>query len=289
MRELDQRNDYSWVGKSRQELDLLDRNSVMDYLSTEKPDIAIIAAAKVGGILANRDYPVDFLSENLQIATNLLDGCHNAKINRLVFLGSSCIYPKTADQPIKESSLLSGQLEESNEAYALAKIAGLKLTEAYRRQYGHDWISAMPTNLYGPGDNFDPLNSHVLPALIRKFHDAKNSGLPNVTLWGTGTPKREFLHVDDFARAILYLIEGYHERTPINVGSSDEVTISDLATLVAETVGYQGEIRWDSSFPDGVPRKLLDSSEINKLGWRPKIPLKDGLAEVYEWFVRSES
>ena len=275
---------HSWIGQSRTELDLLDRKAVFEYLANERPDAVVIAAAKVGGIHANDTYPVEFLSENLQIETNLMDAAHAAGIPRLLFLGSSCVYPKLAQQPIKEEYLLTGELEKTNEAYALAKISGLKLVQAYRKQYGHKWISAMPTNMYGPGDNFDLENSHVLPALIRKFHDAKTQGSPSVSLWGTGSPKREFLHSDDLSRACLFLLENYDDDVAINVGVGEDIPIKELAELIQSTVGFSGAVEWDSSKPDGTPRKLLDVSRITALGWNPQISLEDGIRSTYEWF-----
>lgn len=278
---------HSWIGANRKELDLLDRKGVFDYLAKHRPDAVIIAAAKVGGILANKTYPVEFLSENLQIEANLIDGSHAAGIEKLLFLGSSCIYPKLAAQPLKEEYLLTGPLEESNEPYAIAKIAGLKLVEAYRRQHGRFWTSAMPTNLYGPGDNFSPEGSHVLPALIRRFHEAKVKGDDSVVVWGSGTPLREFLHVDDLARASLLLLEKFDGSVAINVGSSQEISIAQLATLIAEVVKFNGEIIFDPSKPDGTPRKLLDNSKILALGWSPKISLADGIRSTYEWFLKN--
>lgn len=278
---------HSWIGKTRAELDLLDRQAVFTYLLKEKPDAVVIAAAKVGGIQANNTYPVEFLSQNLQIETNLLDGAHEAGIEKLLFLGSSCVYPKMARQPIKEEYLLTGELEKTNEAYALAKISGLKLIQAYRRQYGHSWISAMPTNMYGPGDNFDLENSHVLPALIRKFHDAKLSGADSVTLWGTGTPRREFLHSDDLGRACVFLLENYDDAIAINVGVGEDISIKNLAELIKQVVGFQGAINWDSSKPDGTPRKLLDVSRTQALGWFPSISLQDGISSTYAWFLEN--
>jgi GDP-L-fucose synthase len=275
---------HAWIGQSRSELDLLDRNSVFKYLADEKPDAVIIAAAKVGGIHANDTYPVEFLSENLQIETNLMDAAHAAGIPHLLFLGSSCVYPKLAQQPIKEEYLLTGELEKTNEAYALAKISGLKLVQAYRKQYGHKWISAMPTNMYGPGDNFDLENSHVLPALIRKFHDAKTQGSPSVSLWGTGSPKREFLHSDDLGRACLFLLENYDDEVPINVGVGEDVPIKELAEIIQGIVDFKGEIVWDNTKPDGTPRKLLDVSRIAALGWKPEINLNEGIRSTYSWY-----
>jgi GDP-L-fucose synthase len=262
----------------------LDRKAVFEYVAKEKPDAIVIAAAKVGGIHANSTYPVEFLSENLQIETNLMDAAHTAEIPRLLFLGSSCVYPKLAQQPIKEEYLLTGELEKTNEAYALAKISGLKLVQAYRKQYGYNWISAMPTNMYGPGDNFDLENSHVLPALIRKFHDAKTQGQSTVTLWGTGSPQREFLHADDLGRACLFLLEKYDDDVAINVGVGEDIAIKDLAGLVQQVVGFEGEISWDSGKPDGTPRKLLEVSRMTALGWKPEIDLKEGIRDTYEWF-----
>jgi GDP-L-fucose synthase len=276
---------HTWIGQTRSELDLLNRKAVFEYLAREKPDAVVIAAAKVGGIHANNSYPVEFLTENLQIETNLIDASHAAAIPRLLFLGSSCVYPKLSPQPIKEEYLLTGELEATNEAYALAKISGLKLIQAYRKQYGHKWISAMPTNMYGPGDNFDQENSHVLPALIRRFHDAKTSGSSSVSLWGTGSPKREFLHADDLGRACLFLLENYDDDVAINVGVGQDISIKELAELIRTTVGYQGDVAWDSSKPDGTPRKLLDVSRITNLGWKPEISLEDGIRSTYSWYL----
>jgi GDP-L-fucose synthase len=278
---------HSWIGQTRSELDLLDRKAVFEYLSREKPDAVVIAAAKVGGIQANSSYPVEFLSQNLQIETNLMDGAHAAGIEKLLFLGSSCVYPKLAPQPIKEEYLLTGELEKTNEAYALAKISGLKLVQAYRNQYGHRWISAMPTNMYGPGDNFELENSHVLPALIRKFHDAKTSGADSVTLWGTGTPKREFLHSDDLGRACVFLLENYDDDIAINLGVGEDISIKELAELIQSVVGFEGKIEWDSSKPDGTPRKLLEVSRAKSLGWKPLVSLESGIARTYKWFLEN--
>lgn len=287
VRAIESGHEHSWIGQTRQELDLLDRKAVFEYVAKEKPDWVIIAAAKVGGIHANSTYPVQFLSENLQIETNLIDACHDANIERVLFLGSSCIYPKMCPQPIKEEYLLTGPLEPTNEAYALAKISGLKLIEAYRKQYGHRWISAMPTNLYGPGDNFDLENSHVLPAMIRKFHEAKVSGRPSVTLWGSGKPKREFLHADDLASACLHLLSHYDGDVALNVGTGVDVTIHELALAIAAVVGFEGNLVWDSTKPDGTPRKLLSTEAINETGWFAQTSLEEGLATTYEAFLDS--
>jgi len=285
VRAIEAEGKHTWIGQSRSELDLLDRKAVFDYLEKQAPAAVVIAAAKVGGIHANKTYPVEFLTQNLQIETNLIDGAHSAGIEKLLFLGSSCVYPKMAQQPIKEEYLLTGALEQTNEAYALAKISGLKLVQAYRKQYGHKWISAMPTNMYGPGDNFDLENSHVLPALIRKFHDAKTRGDASITLWGTGSPRREVLHADDLGRACLYLLENYDDEVAINVGVGEDLAIKDLAELVQKIVGYEGTIEWDSSKPDGTPRKLLDVSRIKNIGWSPTIGLEDGVASTYNWYL----
>jgi GDP-L-fucose synthase len=281
VRAIESGTEHTWIGQTRQELDLLDRKAVFEYVAIEKPDWVIIASAKVGGIHANSTYPVEFLSENLQIETNLIDACHAANIERVLFLGSSCIYPRMCPQPIKEEYLLTGPLEPTNEAYALAKISGLKLIEAYRKQYGHKWISAMPTNLYGPGDNFDLENSHVLPAMIRKFHDAKMSGAESVTLWGSGTPMREFLHADDLASACLHLLAHYDGDVALNVGTGIDITIRELAKTVAKVVGYNGGLTWDLSKPDGTPRKLLDISRIRQTHWSHRVELEEGIRGVY--------
>lgn len=278
---------YQPYGYSRQQLDLLDRKHVIDTVKKDKPDVIIVAAAKVGGIKANFDLPVEFLSENIRIQDNLMKAAHESDIAKLIFLGSSCIYPKFADQPIAESSLLTGVLEPTNEPYALAKIVGLKLVTAYRREYNHNWISAMPTNIYGPRDNFDPNSSHVLPALIRKFHDAKTNGNESVTLWGTGAPLREFLHADDLAAAVIFLMENYSDEVPLNIGSGFEISIKDLARIIARVVGFEGAIHWDSKMPDGTPRKLLDSSKIQHLGWKPTITLEEGITSTYKWFLEN--
>ena len=277
VRAIERDGNHSWVGATRDELDLTQRDSVINFLKSTAPDAVVIAAAKVGGIVANERYPVDFLSQNLQIQTNLIDGAHLADIQRLAFLGSSCIYPKFAPQPIEEKSLLTGALEPTNEQYAVAKIAGLKLVEAYRKQFKRPWISLMPTNLYGPGDNYDEWDSHVIPGIIRKICNAKTSGQDSVTLWGSGSPMREFLHVDDLAAATLFALQNYQGSTALNVGSGEEVTIRKLSEIVRGAVSYSGSIEWDRSKPDGTPRKLLDSSAIRNLGWEPSIDLETGL------------
>jgi len=276
----------SLVGASSAEVDLRDRAATSAFFERERPEVVIDAAARVGGILANSTYPADFLSDNLRIQVNLMDAANDTGVDRLLFLGSSCIYPKFAEQPIKESSLLTGVLEPTNDAYAIAKIAGILQVQANRRQHGRHWISAMPTNLYGPYDNFDPQSSHVLPALIRRFHEAARSGASEVVLWGSGTPRREFLHVDDLAAASLFLLERYDSPETINVGVGQDVTIRELAELVADVVGYDGEVIQDISKPDGTPRKLLDVSKVNNLGWKATVPLRTGIAATYQWFLQ---
>ncbi len=273
------------LGKSSSELNLTDRPAVFEELDAIRPDALIIAAAKVGGIGANAAHPVDFLSINLQIQTNLLDAAHSANIAKVLFLGSSCIYPKFTRQPIREESLLTGELESTNEPYAIAKIAGLKLVQSYRVQYGRPWISAMPTNLYGPKDNFDLDSAHVLPALIHRFYNAKVEDLKDVMVWGDGTPLREFLHVEDLARACLLLLADYDDSIAINVGSGHEISIHDLATLVAKVIGFNGNITFDRNRPNGTPRKLLNSSRIARLGWHPQVGLEEGIASTYDWFL----
>ena len=277
------------LGKSSKELDLTNREAVFAEIKSVKPDALVIAAAKVGGIGANSTFPVDFLSVNLQIQTNLLDAAHAADIERVLFLGSSCIYPKFAPQPIPESALLTGELEPTNEPYAIAKIAGLKLVEAYRKQYGHKWISAMPTNLYGPRDNFDLESAHVLPALIHRFHNAKVNKSAEVTIWGDGTPLREFLHAEDLASACLMLLNEYDGSVAINVGSGEEVTILEIAQSVSKAVGFEGIIKFDKTKPNGTPRKLLDTNFLKNLGWKAQIDLKDGLASTYAWFLNNNA
>jgi GDP-L-fucose synthase len=289
VRAIEAEGKHTWIGRTRSELDLLDRKAVFEFLAKEKPNAVVIAAAKVGGIHANDTFPVEFLSENLQIEANLMDGSHEAKIEKLLFLGSSCVYPKMAQQPIKEEYLLTGQLEKTNEAYALAKISGLKLVQAYRKQYGHKWISAMPTNMYGPGDNFDLENSHALPALLRKFHDAKTKESDSVTLWGSGTPRREFMHSDDLGRACVFLLENYDDEIAVNVGVGEDISIKELAVLIRKVVGFEGEIKWDSSKPDGTPRKLLDVTRLEALGWKAQISLDEGIRKTYQWFIENSS
>jgi GDP-L-fucose synthase len=269
---------------SRDQLDLLDQNAVRGWMRREKPHAVVVAAARVGGIHANATYPANFIYENLAIETNVIEAAFREGVEKLIFLGSSCIYPKMAPQPIPESALLTGPLEPTNEWYAIAKIAGLKLCEAYHRQYGADFISAMPTNLYGPGDNFDLENSHVIPAILRKAHEAKEGGSPNLAVWGTGSPRREFLHVDDAADAIVHLLKNYSGAEHVNVGSGEDVTIMELTRLIADVVGFRGAIVTDPSKPDGTPRKLLDVSKLFATGWRPKHGLRDGLAQTYAWF-----
>jgi GDP-L-fucose synthase len=273
------------IVRTHQELDLTEQRDVREFFEAEKPDAVIMAAARVGGIFANNSKPAVFIRDNLLIQDNVIDAAHRSGVAKFVFLGSSCIYPKMAPQPIKEDYLLTGPLEPTNEWYAVAKIAGLKMCQAYRREFGFKAISLMPTNLYGPGDNFDRENSHVLPALIRRFHEAKLRNDPTVTVWGTGTPRREFLHVDDMADAVIYLLKQYDEEPIVNVGWGKDVTIHELAELVMSIVGYQGRLQFDSSKPDGTPRKLLDTERLTKLGWRPKISLKDGIAQTYRWFT----
>jgi GDP-L-fucose synthase len=270
------------VGWSSSEVDLTDRDAAMDAVRSAAPDVVVVAAAKVGGIMANSTYPVEFLADNLRIQTNLFEAAHAADVDRLLFLGSSCIYPKLAPQPIPESALLTGPLEETNIAYALAKISGIIGVQSYRSEYGRRWISAMPTNLYGPGDNFDLQTSHVLPALIRRLHEAKETGAPSVTLWGTGSPRREFLHVDDLAAACLRLLDIYDQAEHVNVGVGEDVTIAELASMIADAVGFEGTIEWDASKPDGTPRKLLDVQRMKSLGWDPAIGLREGIASTYE-------
>jgi GDP-L-fucose synthase len=276
-------------GQTSAELDLKDRAAVFAYFKSTRPRYVVLAAAKVGGILANNTYPVDFLTENLQIQVNVLDAAREYGVERVLFLGSSCIYPKLAEQPIREDSLLTGHLEPTNDAYAIAKIAGIMHVQAVRRQYGLPWISAMPTNLYGPGDNFSPQGSHVLPALIRRYDEAVSSGVDTVTNWGTGSPRREFLHVDDMAAACLHLLEHYDGPEQVNVGTGSDVTIKELAVIVADAVGYKGEMKWDTTKPDGTPQKLLDVSKLADAGWTASISLEDGVRNTVSWYREHRS
>jgi GDP-L-fucose synthase len=276
------------VGRTSKELDLRNQKAVSDFFSTEKPDVVIDAAAKVGGILANNDYPYQFLMENMQIQNNLIDSSLKIDVQKFIFLGSSCIYPKLAPQPLKEAYLLTGPLEPTNEWYALAKITGVKACEAIRKQFGKDYISLMPTNLYGSHDNFDLTTSHVLPAMIRKFHEAKLKGNSPVELWGTGTPMREFLHVNDMADAVVFALENEFSDNLYNVGTGQDLTIKELALLIQSIVGHQGEIKWDSTKPDGTPRKLMDVSKMEKAGWKASIKLEDGIQKTYEWFLANQ-
>ncbi|MBF05486.1 GDP-fucose synthetase [bacterium] len=276
------------ITKTREELDLLNQQAVADFFESEKPEYVFLAAAKVGGILANKQFPAEFIYENLQIQNNIVRNAHQHEVKKLLFLGSSCIYPKLAPQPIREEYLLTSELEPTNRAYAVAKIAGITLCQSYNEQYGTNYISLMPTNLYGPGDNFDLETSHVLPALLRKFHDAKKQKNPTVEVWGTGTPKREFLHVEDLADASIFLIKNYNEPGIVNVGTGEDVAIKELAHIIKEVVGYEGELVWDTSKPDGTPRKLLDVSKLRNHGWKHSIELKDGIQKTYEWYLSSE-
>jgi len=274
--------DCNIIKAGRDEVNLVNQAEVNDWMNAVKPDAIVLAAAKVGGIQANNNFPVDFLYENLMIEANIIHAAHLNNVERLLFLGSSCIYPRLADQPIKENSLLSGALEPTNEWYAIAKITGIKLIQAYRKQYGYDWISAMPTNLYGPGDNYDLNSSHVLPALLRKFHEAKISKSSEVTVWGSGKPLREFMHCDDLANALLFLLKNYSDYEHINVGSGDEVSIHELVDVIAEVVGFEAKIVWDKSKPDGTPRKLMDTSNLHNLGWKDHRSLFDGISHTYK-------
>ncbi|MBM9537366.1 GDP-L-fucose synthase [Desulfobulbus alkaliphilus] len=273
------------ITRTHKELELTRQQAVEDFFRTERPDYVFLAAARVGGIHANNTYPADFIRDNLLIQSHVIDAAHQHGTRKLLFLGSSCIYPKLATQPMREDCLLTGPLEPTNEWYAVAKIAGIKMCQAYRRQYGFDAISLMPTNLYGPGDNFDLANSHVLPALVRKFHDAKHSGGSEVEVWGTGTPRREFLHVDDLADACLFLMAAYSAEELINVGVGTDLTIAELAAAVARVTGFTGTIRYNTAMPDGTPQKLLDVSRLFALGWRPRLDLDQGLASTYQWFL----
>jgi len=275
------------VTRGSKELDLREQQDVRDFFASEKPDVVVLAAAKVGGIQANNIYRAQFLYENLMIQNNVIDSAYRNGVKKLLFLGSSCIYPKMAPQPLKEESLLTGLLEQTNEPYAIAKIAGIKMTESYRRQYGVNYISAMPTNLYGPNDNYDLINSHVLPALIRKFHTAKVTHAPSVEVWGTGSPMREFLHVDDLADACFYLLQNYNDELHVNIGTGEDLTIKALAELVKDIVGFTGELKWNTEKPDGTPRKLMDVSRLHNMGWKHRIGLREGISSVYAEFVKN--
>jgi GDP-L-fucose synthase len=287
-RKLEEKGFTNFILKTSKELDLRNQQAVTDFFASEKPEYVFMAAAKVGGIIANNTYRADFLYENLAIQNNVIHSSYENKVTKLMFLGSSCIYPKLAPQPLKEDYLLSGYLEETNEPYAIAKIAGIKLCEAYRSQYGCDFISVMPTNLYGPNDNYDLQNSHVLPAMIRKFHEAKVSNNQEVNLWGTGSPMREFMHADDLAEACVYLMDNYSQSEFINVGSGIEVTIKELAETVKEIVGFEGNLNWDTTKPDGTPRKLMDVSRLHAQGWKHKIELKEGIGLAYQDFLEHQ-
>ncbi|MDB1921570.1 GDP-L-fucose synthase [Clostridium tertium] len=287
VRELKKKGCTNIIGKTHKELDLMDALAVENFFKEERPEYVFLAAAKVGGIYANSTYPADFIYENLQIQNNVIGNSHKYGVKKLMFLGSSCIYPKMCPQPIKEEYLLSGYLEETNEAYALAKISGLKMCQYFNKQYGTNFISVMPTNLYGPYDNFHPEHSHVMPALIRRFHEAKVNGAKEVVVWGSGKPLREFLYSEDMADACIYLMENYEGNDFFNIGTGKEITIKGLAELIKEVVGYEGEIVWDSSKPDGTPRKLLDVSRLESQGWKYKMELKDGVKEAYEWYLEN--
>ena len=276
------------VGVSSKDVDLLDRNATFDYLNKFKPNIVIDAAAKVGGISANNNYPVEFLSENIRIQTNLIDAAHSARVEKFVFLASSCVYPKNCPQPIKEEYVLTGALESTNSAYAIAKLAGIELIKAYRKEFGHRWISVMPTNLYGPNDNFDLESSHVFPALIRKFIEAKKSNADSVKLWGTGNPRREFLHVDDLAKAIVVCLDNYDANEQINIGTGIDLTIAELAEKISKNTGFSGSINWDVAREDGTPQKVLDIQKITNLGWKPTISLDQGIKLTVEWYLENK-
>jgi GDP-L-fucose synthase len=287
VRYLEPKSEIELFTKTRKELDLRDRDSVERFLKAARPEVVVMAAAKVGGIQANYQFPVEFLLENLEIQNSVITASFLAGVKKVLFLGSSCIYPRLAPQPIPEEALLTGPLEATNEPYALAKIAGIKLCQAYGRQHGVNFVSVMPTNIYGPHDNFDLQNSHVLAALLRKAHEAKVSGKPTIVVWGTGTPRREFLHSEDLADAVVFLIEHYDSPEIINIGCGWDVTIRELAELVCEVVGFTGTLEFDSTKPDGTPRKLLDVSKLTKLGWQAKIPLRKGIESTYEWFLNN--
>ncbi|WP_281885374.1 GDP-L-fucose synthase [Paenibacillus sp. YYML68] len=284
VRRLEKAGHENIVTRTSKELDLRDKTAVYRFFAEQQPEYVFLAAARVGGIVANHTYPVDFLGDNLKIQTNVIEAAYEFGAKKLMFLGSTCIYPKLAPQPLKEEYLLTGALEPTNEPYAIAKIAGIKLCEAYNRQFGTDYVSVMPTNLYGPNDNFDLQSSHVLPALLRKFHEAKESSKPSVEIWGTGTPRREFLHADDLADACVFLMNNYSGSEIVNIGVGDDIAIKDLAELIGRIVGYEGEIVYDTTKPDGTPRKLVDTTKINELGWSASIPLEDGVRSAYAWF-----
>ena len=286
-RELEKRGFFNVVTRTSGELDLRNQSAVNAFFQREKPVYVLLAAARVGGILANSTYPAQFIYDNLMIAANVIEAAHQSGVRKLLNLGSSCIYPKLAPQPLRESALLTGPLEETNRAYAVAKIAAIELCDSYRAQYGDDFISAMPTNLYGPHDNFDLKNSHVLPAMMRKMHEAKIAESPAVAVWGSGTPLREFLHSQDLAQACLFLMENFSAPGPINVGYGEDISIRDLALLMRDVVGFEGELSFDASKPDGTPRKLMDVARINDLGWRAQIGLREGIASTYEWFLEN--
>lgn len=287
VRSLKEKGYTNVIGRTHRELDLCDQAAVRDFFVSERPDVVVLAAAKVGGINANNTKPAEFAYSNLQIQCNVIQSSHEYQVKKLLFLGSTCIYPKLAPQPIPEDALLTGPLEETNEAYAVAKIAGLEMCKFYKRQYGDDFISCMPTNLYGPYDNYDLEGSHVMPAMIRKFHEAKTAGKEAVELWGTGTPLREFLYVDDMADACVFLLENYSGEQHVNIGTGKELTIKELAELVKKTVGYEGEIVWNTDMPDGTPRKLTDVTKLHSLGWRHKVELEEGVAKAYAWFCEN--
>ncbi len=288
LRQLQAERYSNLITQTSKQLDLRSQRDVDRFFDSTRPEVVILAAARVGGIHANNSRPAEFIRDNLQIQTNVIDAAHRFEVSKLVFLGSSCIYPRLAPQPMKEEYLLTGELEPTNEWYAIAKIAGLKMCQAYRRQHSFDAIAVLPTNLYGPHDNFSATESHVLPALIRRFHDARQAGAAEVVVWGTGKPRREFLHVDDFAAAVLLLMKLYSEEAPINIGTGEDVSIAELAELVSDAVGFKGRVALDPSKPDGVPRKLLDISRIRALGWEPKIGLREGIGSTYAWFKEHE-
>lgn len=287
MRSLDKNGYKNVIGRTHKELDLTNQQAVRDFFAEERPDVVVLAAAKVGGINANNTTPADFAYENMQIQCNVIKCCHDYKVKKLLFLGSTCIYPRMAPQPIPEDALLTGPLEETNEAYAIAKIAGLEMCKFFKRQYGDNFISCMPTNLYGPYDNYDLSGSHVMPAMIRKFYDAKQKNAPTVELWGTGTPLREFLYVDDMADACVFLLEHYDGEQHVNIGTGEEVSIRELASTVQRVVGYQGKIVWNEDMPDGTPRKLTDVTKLHELGWTHKVTLEKGVRLAYEWFCEN--